>query len=84
MGYQATIFLLMLVVFTKSANVSLFQASKMQHSGKIVKSLIIFAKCFVLDVWQGSEYASLRSVIFYGVLRSNNCVHLLKVKRFFT
>ena len=43
------------------ANSKLCQTSQMELFTKIVKhwkSLIIFAKISILDVWQGSEYAS--------------------------
>ena len=36
------------------------QTSKKEHFAKIVngyKPSTIFAKCFILDLWQGSEYA---------------------------
>ena len=49
---------------------------KMECFAKIVngfQSLIIFAKCSNLDVWQGSEYAS---EVFYPspLLKDRNCV----------
>ena len=41
------------------ANSKLCQTSEMELFTEIVKkSLIIFAKISILDVWQGSEYAS--------------------------
>ena len=44
------------------------QISKMECFSKIVKgclSLTIFAKCSILDVWQGSEYATDTGKLFW-------------------
>ena len=46
---------------TSGAYLEPYQTSKMEIFAKIAnawKPLIIFAKCSILDVWEGSEYAS--------------------------
>ena len=46
---------------TSGAYLEPYQTSKMELFAKTAnawKQLIIFAKCSILDVWQGSEYAS--------------------------
>ena len=46
-----------------------FQISKIECFAEIVNLLTIFGKHFILDVWQGSEYAS-EDHINYGNLKS--------------
>ena len=49
------------LIFIAEVYSELCQTTKMKRFTKIVinyESLTIFAKCSILDVWQGSEYAS--------------------------
>ena len=46
------------------------QRSKMECFAKIVNSFLlsnIFAKCYIFDVWQGSEYTSGKEIKISGV-----------------
>ena len=52
------------------------QISKMERLAKVVnnwKTLTIFAKCSILEVWHGSEYAS----GIYDVLSANMLIYLV-------
>ena len=61
------------------------QISKMERFVKIVngeKSLTIFTKCFILDVWQGFENLSEKHTSRFN--RSSKCVFLWKPNVFYS